>query len=207
MKLDQVAESIRERLAAKYQARERALQVHREVIRSSANAILAVHRGQHQLGSELRAKAGEALAEIKGALDHQLDILYSGFIADAQKEYAEASLFHALILGEELPSPEALGIPDAPYLNGLGEAAGELRRYILDSLRRGDTARGEELMATMDDIYMVLISMDFPDALTGGLKRTTDMVRGVLERTRGDLTLSLRQQELQDRLDRFHTEA
>ena len=109
----------------------------------------------------------------------------------------------ALVTGKKLPDPDKLGVEAVAYLNGLGEAAGELRRYILDSLRRGELAQGEELLGAMDDIYNTLVSMDFPDAITGGLRRTTDMVRGVLERTRSDLTLTIRQKELENKLRKY----
>jgi translin len=126
-----------------------------------------------------------------------------GVIRDAQKELAEGSITLALVTGKSLPSPSELGVDAAAYLNGLGEAVGELRRYLLDSMRRGDLSRGEELLAAMDDIYSVLVTMDFPDAITGGLRRTTDMVRGVLEKTRSDLTLAISQKDLEKRLDRL----
>jgi len=99
-----------------------------------------------------------------------------------------------------------LNIDSAAYLNGLGEAVGELRRYLLDSMRRGDLSRGEELLEAMDDIYSILVTMDFPDAITGGLRHTTDMVRGVLERTRSDLTLVISQKDLKDRLGKFESD-
>lgn len=127
----------------------------------------------------------------------------TGFLKDAQKEYAEGCAILALVTGEPLPDPAELGVDPAAYLNGLGEAAGEVRRYLLDGIRHGDLSRGEELLAAMDDIYNVLVTMDFPDAITGGLRRTTDMVRGVLERTRSDLTLVIRQQELEKKLGKF----
>ncbi len=122
---------------------------------------------------------------------------------NAQKEFAEGSITLALITQKNLPSPDELGIDYASYLNGLGEAVGELRRYIPDSLRKGDQSRGEELLQAMDDIYDVLVTMDFPDAITGGLRHTTDMVRGVLERTRSDLTLAIQQKSLEDKLGKF----
>jgi len=130
-------------------------------------------------------------------------LINAGFIRDAQKEFAEGSITLALVTGKQLPDPDKLGVGFAAYLNGLGEAVGELRRYLLDSMRRGDLSRGEELLSVMDDIYSILVTMDFPDVITGGLRRTTDMVRGVLERTRSDLTLALRHKELETRLKNF----
>jgi translin len=124
-------------------------------------------------------------------------------LRDAQKEYAEGSLLLNMVTGQPVATPGDLGIDSAAYLNGLGEAVGELRRYLLDSMRRGDLSRGEELLAAMDDIYAVLITIDFPDAITGGLRRTTDMVRGVLEKTRSDLTLVIRQESLEKKLGKL----
>ena len=120
---------------------------------------------------------------------------------DAQKEFAEGRITLALITEQELPRPEDLGVSDAAYLDGLGEAVGELRRYILDSLRRGDFSRCEELLDVMDGIYSLLISMDFPELLAHGLRRSTDAIRGITERTRGDLTVALRQRRLESKLD------
>jgi len=131
------------------------------------------------------------------------ELAHAGFIRDAQKEFAEGSITLALVTGSSLPSPDELGVDAAAYLNGLGEAAGELRRYLLDSMRKGDLSRGEELLAAMDDIYSVLVTMDFPDAITMGLRRTTDMVRGVLEKTRSDLTLVIQQKNLENKLGQF----
>jgi translin len=131
------------------------------------------------------------------------DLYFTGYVQDALKELAEAHIVHALIVGEKIPDPDALGIDYAAYLNGLGEAAGELRRYTLDIIRHGNSERCEKILDAMEDIYSLLVTMDFPDALTGGLRRTTDMVRGVLERTRGDLTIAARQEKLEERLREF----
>jgi translin len=130
-------------------------------------------------------------------------VLYAGFVQDAQKEYAEARLTYALVRGLPLAGPEELEVTWPAYLNGLGEAVGELRRYTLDKLRRGDLERGEGLIQAMDDIYDLLVTIDYPDSMTGGLRRTTDLVRGVLEKTRGDLTLAARQEQLERSMKAF----
>jgi translin len=145
----------------------------------------------------LLGDAQKDLADAKADLSVHLEIFHAGFISDAEKEFAEGHITLAIVAALELPTPEKLDVGLAAYLNGMGEAGGELRRYILDGLRNGEIDRCEELLAAMEEIYNVLTSMDFPEALTGGLRRTTDMVRGVLERTRGDLTLAVRQRELE----------
>ena len=143
---------------------------------------------------------GNLVDDIAQTVQQHRELENTGFVRDAHKEFAEARLVLALVTGEPIPDPDELHVDPAAYLNGLGESAGEIRRYLLDSIRKGDLSRGEELLAAMDDIYNVLVTMDFPDAITGGLRRTTDMVRGVLERTRSDLTLVIRQKDLENKL-------
>ncbi len=163
-----------------------------------------MHRQEEAKAEQLLDSAHTSLRELsRDVPEEHNDLLYAGFVHDAQKEFAEASATLAIVTGKSLPDPDTLGVSYPAYLNGLGEAVGELRRYLLDSLRRNDLSRCEELLAIMDDIYSVLVTMDFPDAITHGLRRTTDSVRGILERTRGDLTLVLRQKELEDKLQQL----
>ena len=205
--LGSFADQIRLSFLAKDAAREKVLPLCREVIRYCSQAIRATHRQEFDQSQELLGSARNFLDEVKQTIANHSELGYTGFVRDAQKEFAEGSITLALVIGKPLPSPDALGIDAAAYLNGLGEAVGELRRYLLDSMRRGDLSRGEELLAAMDDIYNVLVTMDFPDAITGGLRRTTDMVRGVLEKTRSDLTLVIRQKDLENRLGKFSGES
>ncbi len=199
--LEAMVQRIRSNLAAKDAAREKALRLCREVIRSSANAIRAVHRGEFDHSRSLLDAAHHFLDEVNETLAQHDDLRYAGFVHDAQKEYAEGSITLKLVLGEALPEPETLGVRYAAYLHGMAEAAGELRRHLLDAIRKGDASRCEELLSIMDEIYNVLVTMDFPDALTFGLRRTTDIVRGILEKTRSDLTLAIKQQDLTERID------
>jgi translin len=201
--LEEIAGHIREEFEARDAAREKVLPLCREAIRHCANAIQAVHRRQFGQAGELLKSARQRLNKVEKSTADYGELDYAGFVRDARKEFAEGSITLALVTGKQLPAPDELGVDAVAYLNGLGEASGELRRYILDSLRRGDLSQGEELLSAMDDIYNALVSMDFPDAITGGLRRTTDMVRGVLERTRSDLTLMTGQQRLVDRLSHF----
>ncbi|MCJ7516257.1 MAG: haloacid dehalogenase [Dehalococcoidia bacterium] len=201
--LESLAEKIRLYFSAKDAAREKALRLSREIIRYSATTIRAVHRQEKVNAEKLLTAAQSLLKELTdNVLKKNTDLAYAGFVHDAQKELAEASCTLAIVSGKPLPQPETLGVSYPAYLNGLGEAVGELRRYILDSLRRNELSRCEELLGTMDDIYSVLMTMDYPDGITYGLRRTSDAVRGILERTRGDLTLALRQQELEEKLER-----
>jgi len=162
-----------------------------------------VHRQEFDQAKELLQSAHNLLNEAEQAIAACSELINTGFFRDAQKEFAEGSITLALITGKQPPDPGELDVDSAAYLNGMGEAVGELRRYLLDSMRKGDLSRGGELLSAMDGIYNILVTMDFPDAITGGLRRTTDMVRGVLERTRSDLTLVMRQKELEDRLRGF----
>ena len=200
-RLEAIGERARFFFSAKDQARERALELCRETTRLSTNAIRAVHRQEYTQAEEALSRARALLKELAKTLADHPDLFYSGYVHDATKEFVEGCATLALVQGKKLPSPEDLGVSHAAYLNGLGEAVGELRRYLLDTSRKGDLSRCEEVLATMDDIYGILVTMDFPEALTQGLRRTTDSVRGILEKTRGDLTVAFEQRGLQKQLE------
>jgi translin len=203
--LDNIVEQLRQELVARDEAREKLLPLCREAIRYSSNAIRAVHRQELTHAAELLKTARRLLDEAEEIGEYS-ETGGAGIVKDAQKEYAEANITLALVTGQSLSGLKELRVDAAAYLNGLGEAVGEIRRYLLDTMRKGDLSRGEELLTAMDDIYSVLVTMDFPDAITQGLRRTTDMVRGVLEKTRSDLTLAIRQKELETRLGELQSE-
>jgi translin len=205
--IDEIVGDIRSQLQVKNQARDQALVDSRMIVRHAANAIRALHRNDFTAAEE-QLREGKSMVEATRAdLAGHPEIYWAGYVQDALKEYAEANLVAAMISGRPVPGPEALAVENAPYLNGLAEAASEMRRYILDTIRRGgaeEMAEAERILGIMDDVYTTLITVDFPDTLTGGLRRTVDSLRAVLERTRGDLTISLRQAELARAL-RLHT--
>jgi len=192
-----LADPVRKRLDAANAARETGLAAARRTIQSSSQSIRATHRLEWDQAALLADAAGESLRAAQDALAPSPQLAASGPLHDAAKEYAEARLTLALAADRPLPSPEELRIADASWLNGLAEAASELRRHLLDRLRAGDLDRSEQLLAAMDEVYALLVTVDYPDALTGGLRRTTDALRPVLERTRGDLTTTILQQRLQ----------
>jgi translin len=184
-------EAARDTLEFKHEAREITLLASRRAIRSCGTAIRAVHRSEFREARELIAVAAAYLAEADTALEGHPDVRYAGFIHDAKKEFAEANLTLAFVGGHPIPTADELGVEVQAYLNGMAEAASELRRQTLDCLRRDDIDEAERMLGIMDEVYGVLITVDFPDALTGGLRRSTDALRAVLERTRGDVTTAL----------------
>ncbi|MCM8745798.1 haloacid dehalogenase [Thermomicrobium sp. CFH 73360] len=200
--ITRITERVLARLDLVNSARERALAETRQITRLSANAVRAVHRGEFDQAEAMLEEARRIKDALTAHLVDYPSIYWSGYVQDAHKEFAEASLTLALVAGQPLPGPETLQVEDAVYLNALGEACGELRRHIMDVIRAGDLARAEAVLQVMDEIYGVLVQVDYPDAVTNGLRRTTDMVRGVLERTRGDLTLAVEHQKLSDALAR-----
>ena len=202
--LRQIADRADSAFAETHAAREKALRLSRDIIRTSANSIRATHRGEYDQARGLLDTAAGLVAEIEAELTPRSSVYYAGFVEDAQKEYVEAAATLAFTKGTRLPGPDGLNVGPAPYLNGLAETVGELRRFVLDLLRRDDVSRCEELLELMDEVYSVLVTMDYPEAVTRGLRRNTDMARGVLERTRGDLTVALRQRSLEQRLAAFH---
>ena len=201
--LDAIVENIRALFEIKNAARDATLARSRELIRLCALSIRATHREEFDEAEKLLDQTRRAAEEMKSAvLDHP-DLYYAGYTQDALKEVVEAMAVYAMVRGRRLPTPEAVGVPEAAYLNGLAEAASELRRHALDVIRQDRNDEAERLLAAMDDIYGELVTMDFPDAITGGLRRTTDQLRGVLERTRGDLTTTLQQDKLKRALQEF----
>jgi translin len=202
--LDAIADRIRQSFDTRTLARDGALSQARTLTRYCANAIRAVHRDDHDQ-VRLNLDQAQKLAEgLRVNLSDFPDLYYAGYTQDALKEYAEASIVSALVSGDPLPAPEELGLEYSTYLQGLAEAAGELRRRCLDILRHGHSQEAERLLSHMDDIYAVLVTMDYPDAITGGLRRLTDIVRSINERTRGDMTISLRQEHLEQHLNRLY---
>ena len=195
-----VADAARARLEAKNAARERALAASRTVVRESANAIRSTHRGEFGPAATALDGVASRLAGLRRDLEEHPDIYWAGYLQDAHKEYAEARITLALVQHQAIPPFGSIGVDAAPYLNGLGEAVGELRRRALDIIRHGEAQEAEYLLEAMEEIYNLLVTVDYPDALTGGLRRTTDNARGILERTRGDITFALRQQRLEDAL-------
>jgi len=209
--LDGIGERILAYLDGKNAARDLALQRSRTLIRHCATAIRAAHRDERDLAQEHLQQAQEIKEALRKELEPYPDLYHAGYTQDALKEYAEASIVFALLSGEALPDPDDLEVEYAAYLGGLGEAAGELRRRTLDILRHDRSAEAERLLEMMDEIYGLLVTVDFPDAITGKLRRLTDVVRGIVERTRGDLTTSLQQGELKSALhsmeDRLNRES
>jgi translin len=186
-----LGDSARTAFEEKHRAREITISASRQAIQSCAASIRATHRGEFDAAERLAKEALEHVAEADEALIGQPEVRTGGPLHDAKKELAEAWLTLALVRDQPLPGPDELGIDVAPYCNGLAEAASELRRQLLDRLRAGDMGRAETLMGAMDDVYSLLVTIDYPDGVTGGLRRTTDALRSVLERTRGDLTTAM----------------
>jgi translin len=203
MNLDTIGREILERLEAKNARREKVLAVSRHLVQHAARAIHAILREDWGAVDGILAEADRLNEEMNTAAAGEPDLMAAGYTLDAQKEYAEAHLTRALVSGGDLPPPEALGVADPAWLNGLGEAVGELRRRALDLIRRGRIEDAEDVLDQMSEAYVFLSTVDFPRALTRDLKRTNDMVRGVTERTRGDLTIAVRQEQLKAALDRF----
>ena len=202
-RIQAIGEELVRMLEVKNGARERALADSRATIRNCAHSIRASHRGELEAARDLMRAAGALVQGTRDTLLHSHpDIYWAGYVQDAQKEYSEANITYAVIAGEAIPDATDLGVEPAAYLNGLGEAAGEMRRYILDIIRHGQAEKCERVLGVMEDIYSLLVTVDYPDAITDGLRRTTDLVRGVLERTRGDITFALQQRQLTEALSR-----
>ena len=199
----EIVENARKNFEERTRVRDQALVQARSLTRLAALTIRAIHRSESAEAAELLLEAHALVLNMQRDLAAYPDLYYAGYTQDAIKEFAEAQLTCALIENRRLPRPEDLGIEYATHVNGLAETIGELRRRCLDILRQGYSDEAERLLLTMDEIYNFLVTMDYPDAITNGLRRQTDLVRGIIERTRADLTLSLREQHLQEALQKF----
>ena len=195
-KLSKIADEIRANFDTRTAARDQALALARQLTRAGSLAIRAVHRNAHEEMEEHLAEARALANKLRDNLAEHPDMYFAGYTQDALKEFVEAKVTCALIQNQPLHTPDELGVEPATYLNGLAEVVGELRRRTLDILRSGYSQEAERLLGTMDDIYSVLVTIDYPDAITNGLRRQTDLARGIIEKTRGDLTFSLRGENL-----------
>lgn len=201
MDLSDLSASLRTEFDAKTAAREAAMAASRDAIRSCGNAIRALHRHETDNAIALLDDAQSKLDASRSALEGHEDIRHTGFIHDAEKELAEARITYALVTDGPFPNYEELGLAPAAFVKGMAESVGELRRHILDLMRHGELERCEHLLGAMDDMYYVLVSMDYPDGITFGLRRLTDVARSLIERTRGDYTTSVIQSKLHRALD------
>jgi len=200
--LSAIAAELRDRFDARMAGREQGLTSSRKAIRTCANSIRAVHRQEWDLARRLQAEARAELDLAQEAMRPFPEIYHAGFLHDAEKEYVEALATYAVIRGEPIPTPQTCRVGDAAYLNGLSEVIGEVRRHLLDVIRGGDLERGEALLESMDEIYFVLVSMDYPDAITAGLRRSTDVARSIMERSRGDLSITIAQERIRKAIER-----
>jgi len=202
-KLETIADQIREQFDARTAARDQALAQARALTRACSQAIRAVHRDEDDTMNEHLDEARKLAESLRSGLAQHPDLYYAGYTQDALKEFVEANATCALIKNQPLPDPKDLDVEHNTYLNGMAEVIGELRRRCLDILRHGYSAEAERLLTCMDDIYAVLVTMDYPDAITNGLRRQTDIARSIIERTRGDITFSLRGEHLESAILRL----
>ncbi len=205
-KLETIAEQIRQTFDARTAARDKALATARQLTRACSLSIRAVHRSDTETMTTQLSEARALADDLRSSLAHYPDLFYAGYTQDALKEFVEANVTCALIQGQPLVTPQELNVAEATYLNGLAEVVGELRRRTLDILRHGYSAEAERLLGIMDDIYSVLVTIDYPDAITNGLRRQTDLARGIIEKTRGDITFSLRGQHLEQAIGKLLTQ-
>ena len=200
-KLESIAEQIRKEFDAQTSARDNALAQARQLTRACSLAIRAVHRDDVEGMNTNLGEASQLANNLRDSLKNYPDLFYAGYTQDALKEFVEANITCALIRNQSLQTPGELGVEPATYLNGLAEVIGELRRRTLDILRHGYSEEAERLLGIMDEIYSILVTMDYPDAITNGLRRQTDVARGIIEKTRGDITFSLRGEHLEQSIN------
>jgi len=198
--LEQIAAIAREYLDQIDAAREHALAASRQITRASASAIKHVHRQEAEQARALLAETEAIVSSLSQRLDETPTLRFAGFVQDALKEFAEAQLTYCIVHGDRLPTPESIGVSPAAYLNGLAEAIGEMRRRALDLIRMGQPQGAEGMLEEMDELYGTLMTFDYPNAVSYGLRSRVDAARGLVERTRGDVTNALQQARLEERM-------
>ena len=202
-KLEKISEQIRKNFDARTAARDNALAQARQLTRACSLSIRAVHRDEIDTMNAHLQEARTLADTLRDSLASYPDLFYAGYTQDALKEFVEANVTCALIRNEPLLTPEELIVEPSTYLNGLAEVVGELRRRVMDILRHGYSPEVERLLGYMDEIYSVMVTMDYPDAITNGLRRQTDLARGIIEKTRGDITFSLRGEHLEQAIGKL----
>ena len=205
-KLEKIAEQIRQKFDIRTAMRDQALTQARQLTRACSLAIRAVHRDDKEVMEAQLAEARALADKLNNELVHHPDLFFAGYTQDALKEFVEANVTCALIQNQPLLTPEELHVEESTYLNGLAEVVGELRRRTLDILRHGYSEEAERLLGYMDEIYSVLVTMDYPDAITNGLRRQTDLARGIIEKTRGDVTFSLSREDITQAIIRLSSQ-
>jgi translin len=205
-KLETIAERIRQHFDLRTSKRDEALKQARQLTRACSLAIRAVHRDDKEAMEANLAEAQTLADTLRDELKDHPELFFAGYTQDSLKEFVEANVTCALIQNQSLQTPEDLGVQESTYLNGLAEVVGELRRRTLDILRSGYSEEAERLLGHMDEIYSVLVTIDYPDAITNGLRRQTDLARGIIEKTRGDVTFSLRGEQLAEAIRALSTQ-
>lgn len=201
--MNEICDKIRSRFDAMDNAREKSLAASRRITRNSGDSIKAIHREEWENAERLIDETRKLVLELNETLRDFPEIYFAGFVGNAQTEYAEVSILYAVLKGNPVPTPDALKVDYAAYLNGVGDATGEIRRHILDLIRKGKPEEAEKYLDIMDEYYTQMMSFDYPDAITRGLRKKTDTARSLIERTRGDLTNALQIKGLQDSMEKF----
>lgn len=201
---DSLSKSMLEGFDSKDRAREEAYRLSRKVVRLCSSSIRSVHRNDLALAEKILSEAATDLERIRVVLKDHQDVRYAGFVDGAEQEYAEARCVYSITTRRQILTPDEVGVDRVNYLAGLGDVTGELRRYILDLIRAGRAGEGEYFLGVIEEIYYLLMLFDYPDAITRGLRRKSDLARSMLERTRGDLTNALELAKMQKALSSCH---
>lgn len=197
--LEEISVRIRENFEAKDRIREEGLKISREIVRECRTASFALHGQDFEKADKNIKIAGKALEKLEILFEGHADIYHAGFVEHAQQEYSEVAVLSSLLKeeGDRFPFPEELRVEYAAYLNGLGDVVGELRRHVLDLIRKESFEKAEIFLDIMENIHAMLMDFDYPDAITRGLRRKTDVSRSIIEKTRGDVVNAIGQKKLE----------
>ena len=196
-KLEEIANKIEDYLGEKNQVREVALRKAREIIKKSSGIIQTIHKCKESERDIITLKKNGI--ELKNMVQSHLDLYYSGFVENAYMEMCEAVILYSIIKNQPLPTIEELEVTSSSYLLGIGDVIGELRRIVLDSLRKGEIEKASNYLDIMEDLYLILMRFNYPNAIVN-IRRKQDIARGLLEKTRGEVAFAFRGKSLEEKI-------
>ena len=168
--------------------REQSLTTSREIVRECSKSIRNIHRNDEVSAKEHIENARKKLENLKSITSDVSEISYAGYVLDAEREFVEAVMFYTFEVSGYIEPFNNFNVHPSSYIQGIGDTIGEWRRKALDHLRNLDIKKAETYLAIMEEGMGTLNELDYPDALTGGLRRYADNARSIIERTRSDIT-------------------
>ncbi len=181
--------------------REEILRKSRVIIKDCSIAIKSIHREENKSYQDIILKIKNELDVLKNLIIKNPGHFYK-YLKTPEQEYTEAIVLFSIIQNQKIPTHIDLNVDALHYILGLADVIGELRRYILDNIRKSRIDVINDILEKMDELYTYLFSLDYPSGMTKDLRHKTDVARNIIEKTRGDITLSVQMNNLTNLLEK-----